>query len=93
MRKEYDFSKARRGPVIKVPKGKTRITIRLDNELIEWFKRQVHAAGGGNYQTMINEALQRFVAERQQPIEALVRRVVREELRRARAPGRSRSAA
>ena len=41
MRKEYDFSKARRGPAVPVPKGKTRITIRLDDDVIEWFKGQV----------------------------------------------------
>lgn len=92
MRREYDFSKARRGPVVPVPRGKTRITIRLDEELVEWFKRQVHAAGGGNYQTLINEALRRFVADQNQPIETLLRRVVREEIRRAR-PRRSRSTA
>lgn len=47
MRKEYDFSKAKRGPVVAPMKGKTRITIRLDDELVAWFKAQVHAAGGG----------------------------------------------
>jgi hypothetical protein len=93
MRKEYDFSKARRGPVIPLPKGKTRITIRIDDDLLEWFKTQVHAAGGGNYQTLMNEALRRFVADQKQPIEEVLRRVVREELRRARGPRRGRSAA
>jgi predicted DNA binding CopG/RHH family protein len=93
MRKEYDFSKARRGPVTPLHKGKTRITIRLDDDLLDWFRKQVHAAGGGNYQTLINEALRRFVADQQrQPIEELLRRVVREELRRAR-PRRGRTAA
>jgi uncharacterized protein (DUF4415 family) len=89
MRKEYDFSKARRGPVIRLPKGKTRITIRLDDDLLDWFKKHVHAAGGGNYQTLINEALRRFVADQGQPIEELLRRVVREELRRVRGRGKS----
>jgi Arc/MetJ family transcription regulator len=92
MRKEYDFSNARRGPVVRAPRGKKRITIRLDDELVEWFKRQGHAAGGGNYQTPIKEALRTFVADQRRPMEALLRRVVREELRRAR-PGRSRRAA
>jgi hypothetical protein len=81
MRKEYDFSKARRGPVVSAA-GKTRITIRLDEDVVEWFRRQVHAAGGGNYQTFINEALRHFVGTREQPIERTVRRVVREELRK-----------
>jgi len=46
MRREYDFSKGKRGPVLKTPPGKTRITIRLDNEVLNWFRAQVHAAGG-----------------------------------------------
>jgi uncharacterized protein (DUF4415 family) len=57
MKEEYDFSQGKRGPVVPVPAGKTRITIRLDDDVIEWFKAQVHAAGGGNYQTLINSAL------------------------------------
>lgn len=63
MRNEYDFSKGRRGPVIPVPRGKTRITIRLDKDLIDWFRSQVEAAGGGNYQTLINSALKNYVRE------------------------------
>jgi len=46
MRKEYDFSRGRRGPVVKAPTGKTRITIRLDNKVIDFFRRQVQASGG-----------------------------------------------
>jgi len=49
MRKHYDFSKAKRGAVVAVPKGKSRITIRLDDAIIECFKAQVEEAGGGNY--------------------------------------------
>jgi len=60
---EYDFSKGRRGPVIPVPRGKTRITIRLDKEVLDWFRSQVEAAGGGNYQTLINSALREYVRE------------------------------
>jgi metal-responsive CopG/Arc/MetJ family transcriptional regulator len=63
MKREYDFSKGRRGPVIPVPRGKTRITIRLDKDLVDWFRSQVEAAGGGNYQTLINSALRNFVRE------------------------------
>jgi len=63
MRNEYDFSRGRRGPVIPVPRGKTRITIRLDKDLIDWFRSQVEAAGGGNYQTLINSTLRNYVRE------------------------------
>lgn len=80
MKAEYDFSKARRGAVVPAAPGKTRITIRLDNELIEWFKVQVNEAGGGNYQSLINEALKGYV--KQQGLERTLRRLIREELRR-----------
>ena len=83
MRKQYDFSKAKRGPVVPVPKGKSRITIRLDDDVLAWFRDQVHAAGGGNYQSLINDALRTYVEERKRPLELVLRRVVREELRRA----------
>jgi len=80
MRKEYDFSHAKRGPVIPVPSGKTRITIRLDDDLIQWFKDQVHAASGGNYQSLINAALREYVEKRRESLEETLRRVLREEL-------------
>jgi uncharacterized protein (DUF4415 family) len=83
MRKEYDFSKAKRGPVIPKQPGKTRITIRLDDDIVEWFKEQAHKAGGGNYQTLMNHALREYVEGETKPIEELLRRVVREELRNA----------
>jgi len=83
MRKEYDFRQAERGAVVPVPKGKTRITIRLDEDMVEWFKKQVHAAGGGNYQTLINSALRQYVEEAQEPLEETLRRVIREELKTA----------
>lgn len=81
MRKQYDFSRAKRGPIVAMPKGKTRITIRLDDDVLDWFRAQVHAAGGGNYQSLINDALRSFMTSQQEPLEAVVRRVVREELR------------
>ncbi|MDQ8155220.1 MAG: BrnA antitoxin family protein [Gemmatimonadota bacterium] len=81
MRKEYDFSHAKRGAVLPVPSGKTRITIRLDDDVIAWFHAQVNAAGGGNYQTLINRALRQLVDAPSEPIERTLRRVVREELR------------
>ncbi len=82
MKREYDFSKARRGPVVPVPTGKTRITIRLDDDVLNWFRRQVHAAKGGNYQTLINNALREFIRHRGQPLEETIRRVLREELQK-----------
>jgi len=80
MKKEYDFNKGKRGAVVTVPSGKTRITIRLDDDVLEWFRTQVNAAGGGNYQTLINEALREFVKQRKEPLEDTLRRVIREEL-------------
>ena len=80
MKAEYDFSKARRGAVVPAASGKTRITIRLDSDVIDWFKARVNDAGGGNYQSLINEALKRHI---QQPgLESTLRRLIREELRR-----------
>jgi len=83
MRKEYDFSQAKRGAVVPVPAGKTRITIRIDDDILEWFRARVNAAGGGNYQTLINQALRRVMEQETEPLETVVRRVVREELQRA----------
>lgn len=83
MRKEYDFSKAKRGAVVAIPKGKSRITIRLDDGVLDWFKEQVEAAGGGNYQTLINAALAEHIKRVEEPLEKTLRRVLREELRKA----------
>lgn len=80
MRKEYDFSRGRRGPVVKAPTGKTRITIRLDDDVLAWFKARVHKAGGGNYQTLINRALREHMGSEANPLEDTLRRVLREEL-------------
>ena len=83
MKREYDFSKAKRGAVVAVPKGKTRITIRLDDEILAWFRDQVERAGGGNYQSVINEVLRQHVHQVREPLEKIIRRVIREELSRA----------
>lgn len=83
MKKEYNFSKGKRGAVVPVPKGKTRITIRIDDDILDWFRGEVEAAGGGNYQTLINQALREYLKQQQQPLEELLRRVVREELQSA----------
>jgi uncharacterized protein (DUF4415 family) len=80
MKDEYDFSKARRGAVRPLPAGKTRITIRLDEDVIEWFRHQTEVQGGGNYQTMINLVLRDFVLSQREPLEETLRRVIREEL-------------
>lgn len=82
MKREYDFSKGKRGPVLAAPPGKTRITIRLDDDILQWFRDQAHAAGGGSYQTLINMALREHVTSRREPLEETMRRVLREELPR-----------
>ena len=61
MRKEYDFSKGKRGATIPPDPRKTRITIRIDTKILNWFRKMVHEAGGGNYQTMINDALKSYI--------------------------------
>lgn len=83
MKHEYDFSKGRRGAVLPMSPGKERITIRLDSDILDWFRAQASSQGGGNYQTMINQALRAFIESHQvEPLEDLVRRVVREELQK-----------
>ena len=85
MRDEYDFSKGKRGAVIASP-GKTRITIMLDDEVIEAFRARAESAGSG-YQTLINSVLRESVfgaKDKQKPITvATLRRVLREELHAA----------
>lgn len=90
MKNEYSFTNGKRGAVLKPAPGKTRITIRLDEDLLEWFRVQVHASGGGNYQTLINAALREYVGSKHEPLETTLRRVLREELPRElkRAAGR-----
>lgn len=85
MRKDYDFSKAKRGPVIPSP-GKTRITIMLDDDVIEFFRAQAEAQGTG-YQTLINAVLraQLEAGRRSRPEDrpltaAMLRKILREEL-------------
>ena len=80
---EYDFSQGKRGAIDPIATGKTRITIRLDEEILAWFREQVHAAGGGNYQSLINEALRQHIQQQREPLETTLRRVLREELERA----------
>ena len=85
MRKEYDFSQAKQGAVVPST-GKTRITIMLDDDLIEFFRAKAEAQGTG-YQTMINATLRASVDQKQskstedRPLTvAVLRKVLREEL-------------
>jgi uncharacterized protein (DUF4415 family) len=81
MKREYDFSKGKRGAVITPTPGKTRITIRLDNEILDWFRTAVEAQGGGSYQALINKALHDYIERTDEPLEDTIRKVLREELR------------
>ena len=83
MKKEYDFKNAKRGAVVRTPPGKSRVTIRLDNTVLDWFRKAVDEAGGGNYQTLINDTLADHIQKQREPLESTIRRVIREELRRA----------
>jgi len=79
MRAEYDFSKGRRGAVIP-QKGKTRISIFIDNTVLDAFRTRAEKAGTG-YQTMMNEALRKYLAETDRPVtENVLRQVLREEM-------------
>jgi uncharacterized protein (DUF4415 family) len=82
MKREYDFRKARRGPVVASTPGKTRITIRLDNDIIEHFLEKADRAGGANYQTLINDALREYIQGAR--LETVVRQAVRKEVRAVR---------
>ena len=93
--RDIDFSRAKRGAVIKAEPGKTKISIRLSNAVLEYFRDQVDKAGGGNYQTRINEALLEHI-HRRSALDSM-REVLREELAsyagKARSPLRRRRAA
>jgi uncharacterized protein (DUF4415 family) len=85
IKKQYDFAGATRGAVIATPPGKVRITIRLDEDVLAWFREQVHRAGGGNYQTLMNAALREHVERaRGEGLEQTLRRVIRAELQHLR---------
>lgn len=77
MKERYDFSVGKLGAVIKT--NKEKITIRLDPDVIEWFRKQVE--GGGNYQSLINEALKAHIKQQGEPLETILRRVIREEIK------------
>lgn len=78
-----DFSDGKRGPVVPPDPNKTRITIRLDTDIIDHFKGIVNESGGGNYQTLINNVLRDHIEARDEKLENKLRKIVREELKRA----------
>ena len=87
MKREYDLSKGKRGPVIPLPSQKVRITIRLDRDIVDHFRGRVRKAHRGNYQTLINDALRDYI---QRPglaeqVGTELRSVLREELEKIRA--------
>jgi hypothetical protein len=77
MKREYRLSSARRGPIVPEPRRETRITIRLDDDILDWFRAQVHANGGGSYQTMINAALREHMKRREGSLAETLREVIR----------------
>jgi uncharacterized protein (DUF4415 family) len=84
MTKTYDFNVGKRGPIVPPASGQTPISVRLDDEVIDWFRRQVNDAGGGDYQAMINTALREHIRRREgSDLVDTLRQVIREELRAA----------
>lgn len=82
MKEEYDFSIGKRGPVISPP-GKTRVTMYIDTDVLEWFRDEAEREGKG-YQTAMNQALRDYTKRERRPIEEIVREAVREELKKIR---------
>jgi uncharacterized protein (DUF4415 family) len=80
MKEEYDFAKGKRGAVVLPATNKVSITLRLDGDVLDWFREQVNAAGGGDYQALINGALRDHIERRSELLEETLRRVLREEL-------------
>ena len=78
-----EFKNARRGPVIPPDPSKVRITIRLDPDIIDHFKEKVRDAGGGNYQTLINHVLREYVQGEDKDLDQRIRKIVREEMKKA----------
>lgn len=74
--KEYDFEDAEQGAIVKPARGKTRITIRIDTDILNWFRNQIHKAGG-NYQTLINDALRGYIPQTNSTLEKKLRKVIR----------------
>jgi uncharacterized protein (DUF4415 family) len=85
MKERYDFSQGKRGRIVAPTpelRGKTRITIRLDDDLVDYFLKESEASGGATgYQTLINEALRQHMEGKAPKLEETLRRVLREEMR------------
>jgi hypothetical protein len=88
--KEYDFQNAKRGAVVRTPSGKTRITIHVDTDTLNWFRNQVHKAGGGDYEELINVALREHTKSRDVKLEKTLRKIIREEMKAKPVGGKTR---
>ena len=77
-----DFSNGQRGPVVPADPNKVRITIRLDADIINHFKTLVNNAGGGNYQSLINDALREHIQAQNKSLEVTLRKIIRDELQK-----------
>ncbi len=87
MKDEYDMSQAKRAAIVPPEPNQTRITIRIDTDILDWLREKVNRAGGGNYQTLINKALREAIQYDKEPLENslsigenTLRRAIREEL-------------
>lgn len=80
MTMDTDFSQAKRGALVPPDPNKVRITIRLDSDIVDHFKNIVNEAGGGNYQTLINNTLRQHIEADEQSLETTLRQVIRDEL-------------
>ena len=80
MKRDYNFSRAKQATVAPPVKGKTRITIRIDGDVLQWFRTRAHEQGGGNYQTLINGALREHMGRNDGVLAEALRRVIREEV-------------
>lgn len=83
MKDEYDFSKGRRGPMAPSAPGQTHITLPLDDEVLDWFRARVHELGGGNYLTLINDALRQHILAEPAPSEDTLCGAFGEDVQRA----------
>jgi len=87
MKQQYDFSHGKRGrvaPPEPEPRGKTRITIRIDEDIVDVFLKEAEASGGAvGYQTLINNALRQHIEGKAPKLEDTLRRILREEIRAA----------
>ena len=80
MKREYDISKAKRGAIVST-RGKTRITLYIDNDVLQYYRKQAETQGKG-YQTLINNALSESMKYKRVDSVSTLRRVVREELQK-----------